>query len=354
MKTLNIFAVLLIVTFVNSSKSVSYSDMAHSLIQLEDEPNRLALLNNVQESFSASHNNLEAVNAANSHTCEELSVRYYNTEENFNMRIENYQGMVSDLTQRVQASNDLITKNNAARAQELQKMKDNGQELGKAAENLVHTEAEVEETVNVLMRLRSIAEDELSGKLKINTQMGKYKVVNQHGVSFIQTFNFSQELKNLMGKSQTSAKALISTLIMMTTEGDAHYSDPKIVRKILDVLDKIILANNNKKHTLQKNFDENSHELKELIENSHNMVLNLEQETQRAHFNIEFANRQTEAFNRDIQHLKESLARRNASFKNNDEYCNRLMKMMKEYQARYSSVAKRMQELREEFSNMEH
>merc|ERR1712146_211011 len=106
------------------------------------------------------------------------------------------------------------------------------------------------ETVNILERLKNVAKDELAGKTKITTQMGNYTVVNNHGVSFIERSNLKEELRSLLAKSETEGKSLISSLIMMTLTDDAHYSDPKIVRKILGVLNKIIAKNERKRKSL--------------------------------------------------------------------------------------------------------
>ena len=73
MNTFNIFAILLIVTFVNTSKSISYSDIASSLAQLHDVPTEAsAKLNEVTESWADSHKSLDALIEVNSNMCEKL------------------------------------------------------------------------------------------------------------------------------------------------------------------------------------------------------------------------------------------------------------------------------------------
>jgi len=248
MKTLNIFAILLIVTFVNTSKSISYSDVAQSLVQLHDEPTEgLAKLNEVAESFADSHKNLDSVIEANQGMCERLEKMGNAVKAGLAARIKNAQGEIETLANQTEVNKKIIADNIAAEKAEVQKIKEAGAEIKKEATNLVKKEAELEETVNVLNRLKNIARDELAGKTKINTEMGQYKVVNNHGVSFIQRVNLKQELHGLLSKTHTASKALISTLIMMAANDDGHYSDPKIVAKIIAVLDKIINANETKK-----------------------------------------------------------------------------------------------------------
>merc|ERR1712151_197967 len=223
-KTLDIFAILLIVTFVNTSKSISYSDIAQSLVQLHSEPTEgLAKLNEVTESFANSHKSLEGVIDANHNMCERLEKMGNSVKAGLAAAIKHAHREIEERGWWIESNTHQISFDASSIKNEEEKIKDATEEIKKESDNLVKKEAELEEPVNVLNRLKNIARDELAGKIKINTEMGQYKVVNNHGVSFIQRVNLKQELHGLLSKTHTASKALISTLIMMAANDDGHY-----------------------------------------------------------------------------------------------------------------------------------
>lgn len=350
MKTLTFFAILLIVTFVNTNKSVSYSEVAQSLVQLHaNADDGLAQLSQVAEGFAESHKSLESVRGVTADTCSRLNAADAEFEKNVNRQLSHAREMIGQLAKQTEAAQGEIEKNALAQKSEVGKITAAGKDLKNAAENLVKKESELSETMNVLLRLKNIAQDELAGKNKINTEMGQYKVVNNHGVSFIQKSNLSQELKTIMSKSETAAKSLISTLIMMAANDDGHYSDPKIVGRVIAVLDKIIDANRNKVQSLQNNFNADNQYLQEIIDTAKNMIMNLAEATTKNHFMVELFNKETNMFNRDVQYFERSLKRRQDNNAFHRQYCKRQAEMMETYQNRYAEVARRVSEMRAEF-----
>ena len=211
-------------------------------------------------------------------------------------------------------------------------------------------DSELEETINVLLRLKNIANDELNGTTKITTKMGNYNVVSKHGVSFIQRSNLKQELKALLKKSHTAAKSLISTLIMMASNDDAHYSDPKLVGKVLAVLDKIINSNTLKKNNLRVDFAKESKMSQEIIENASNLVANLQEGAIKAQYGMELCGKETLMYNRDLQFYGQADQRRASRKAFQESLCAKEKKMTTEYQTRYCHVSKRIEELRNEIN----
>merc|ERR1712151_248108 len=345
------FAILLIVTFVNTSKSISYSDIAQSLVQLHDEPTEgLAKLNEVAESFADSHKSLEGVIDANHGMCERLVKMGESVKAGLAAAIKHAHGEIETLAHSIEENQKIIDNNVGAQKAEVQKIKEAAADIKKESSNLVKKEAELEETVNVLNRLKNIARDELAGNTKINTEMGQYKVVNNHGVSFIQRVNLKQELHGLLTKTHTASKALITTLIMMAANDDGHYSDPKIVAKIIAVLDKIINANESKKNHLKADFQRDSQMNQEIIQNSSDMIINYKEQAIRSEFAISLAHRETNMYNRDIQYFTEMDGRRENSRKFHANFCANQKHMMAIYQKRYAAVATKMNELKSELS----
>lgn len=347
MKTLNIFAILFIVSFVNTSKSISYSDMTHSLLQLHDDVDRLAVLHQITEAFTESHSHLEEFVAANTQTCTNLENHHVSVVESLNERLRHLETQNAELSESITSAEQTVETNQRSIAEESEKMQANAHELEELSNGLKEGENEVHEILNILDRLRNIAVDELSGELKKNTEMGKYNVVNEHGVSFIQKFNFNQELRNLMEKSHTSAKGLISTLIMMTGS-DAHFSDPAVVQRVVDVLDRIIASNHEKLKSLSDHFTETSLSVKSLIDNSRNLVENLSEENSKLQASVELMKRNQLSNNADSKSTQDALNRRNARFESNKGFCGRLVTMTEQYEQRYSEMSQKMNDLRSE------
>merc|ERR1712166_833744 len=351
MNTFNIFAILLIVTCVNTSKSISYSDIAQSLTQLHDVPTEaLGALNEVTESFADSHKNLEAVIAVNGDMCEKLEGVAKTVSAALAARVKATGVKIVALAASSKANTEIITTNVASQKAEVLKIKEAAADLKKEALNLIKKEAELGETVNVLERLKNIANDELAGKTKITTDMGKYKVVNANGVSFIQRANLKQELHELLSKTHTASKSLISTLIMMAANDDGHYSNPKIVAKIIAVLDKIIASNVLKRDNLKTDFAKESAMNQEIIENSAEMVISLKTSTIKTMFSVDLNNKEVLMYNRDIQAIKGAVLRRAGRNTFNMDFCAKQKLMMVTYQKRYASVAQKVNELKAEIA----
>ena len=351
MNTFNIFAILLIVTCVNTSKSISYSDIAQSLAQLHDVPAEgLAKLNEVAESFTDSHKNLEAVIAVNGDMCERLEGVQKTVLSAFAARGKATGVKIAALAASTTESRELIKINVESQKAEVLKIKEAAADLKKEALNLIKKEAELGETVNVLERLKNIANDELAGKTQIKTEMGKYKVVNANGVSFIQRANLKEELHALLSKSHTASKSLISTLIMIASNDDGHYSNPKIVAKIIAVLDKIIASNTLKRDNLKSEFAKDSAMNQEIIGNAAEMVQNLKEGSIKAEFRVELNGKETLMFERDLTYLAGAAKRRGDRIAFNSAFCAKQKAMMVVYQARYSNVAKKLQELKAEIN----
>jgi hypothetical protein len=351
MNTFNIFAILFIVTFVNTTKSISYSTIAQSLVQLHDVPTEgLAKLNEVAESWSDSHKSLDAVIEANADMCERLVGLQQTVQLSLSSTVKAVNLKIEALAHATAENKNILKDNVAHQVGEVAKIKEASAELKKEADTLVKKDAELDETVAVLIRLKNIARDELAGNTKITTEMGKYNVVSKHGVSFIQRANLKEELHGLLQKSHTAAKSLISTLIMMASNDDGHYSDPKIVAKIMAVLDKIIGSNSLKKSNLQTEFQKDTVMTQEIIGNAQEMVQNLQEGSIKAEYGIELNNKETLMYNRDLEFLAQAGTRRAGRVAFNAAFCAEQKKRMGRYTAEFATEVKSINELKAIFA----
>lgn len=346
MKTLNIFAILFIVSIVNTNK-VTYSDVAQSLLQLHDSPNDAAAnLQALRESFADSHKHLDNVVSVNQDTCKRLVAMNSRIAHGLAMRERRAKAGIANQNKRIASSQNSIKYTNSLQERQQRKVADALAEIQKEHANFAKAEAQILETVNILHRLENVARDELAGKTKITTEMGNYSVVNKHGVSFIQRSNMKEELKSLLARSETEGKSLISSLIMMTLTDDAHYSDPKIVRKILGVLNKIIAKNESKRRSLQGRLRRNTRIQSSIVSNGARIIANLESSKIRANEQIETSNRMIDMMNREIEVLGRAGQRREGRAKFQADWCAKQSAMMDTYQKRYAEVARRINDMR--------
>ena len=346
MKTLNIFAILFIVSIVNTNK-VTYSDVAQSLLQLQNKSGDAnANLQALSESFQDSHKALEAVSGINQDTCKRLVAANVAVTVAIAKRVAAARQSVKKNNARIKISTHQIKYALKLQGIQAKKITDAKNIIAQSHVAFAKAEAEIEETVNILIRLKNIAVDELAGKTKITTEMGNYNVVNNHGVSFIQRTNMKEVLRKIMAKTEIEGKSLISSLIMMSLSDDAHYSDPKIVRKILNVLNRIIAKNENKRRGLKARLDRSTQIYGSIIANGFRTITNLEASKVKSQEIIELSNRKNAMMERDIEGLQRANTRRHDRAEFQREYCQRQQAMMATYQRRYAEVATRINDMR--------
>jgi len=352
MKTINIFALIMILAFVKTTKKMaSYSDIVQSFSEIsEPQDEGLAKLNQITDSFSESFNQLKNMESLVSSNCQRLQNEGETRVNAIKKSIEKLQEEVKILNTENTETQSNIEKNIKNQKEEVIKIQNAREDIIKAKDEVSKKEMELYETINVLHRLKNIAEDELSGTYKMETQMKNFTIVNNHGVSFIQRANLKEELKSVMRKTETEGKALISTLILMASNDDGHYSDPKTVQKILDVLDKIIKQNEEKKNNLQVQYLENTKEFRAIIDNSENLIQNLNESAIKDQFNVSNNNKTVNMYNRDIQFYQNHLQRRIATNKFRTEICSKNMNLVATNSQRYANSMQAIDQIKNQFA----
>merc|ERR1712032_1774220 len=162
---------------VNTTKKVThYDEIVSSFAQIRD-PNTdgLAKLNEISESFAESNKILLGMQNTVDTNCAKIDTQAAAFLKGISKKIEEFQGEVKNM-----ATENLETQGNLKK--NIQEQKD----------GITTKEADIIEVINVLNRLKNLAQDELAGKYKLETEMKNYTIVNNHGVSFIQRSNFKQ------------------------------------------------------------------------------------------------------------------------------------------------------------------
>jgi TolA-binding protein len=319
MKIKNLFAFLLLAAFANTTKKVSYSDIALNLVQLSDDNiTKDAKMKEINESFKESRNLLNSMIENNNNFCQRIQTEADKFQTEMNKRIEDAQTDVKSLQDANKENENTVSKNVLDQKEEVKKIQEARRNILDARKNMVAKENVISETLNVLARLKNLAQDELVGNSKLETQMGNYTIVNEHGVSFIQKSNMRQELRSLLKNSEVAGKSLISTLILLTSNDNGRYSDPKAVQKILETLDKIISRNQDRKLEVAKELEEETKDYREIMENSEKLLDTLKEENIKSTFDMTINNKLIGMYNNDIIYFQAALKRRadNTKFRN--------------------------------------
>lgn len=348
-KSLNIFAFLFIIVFVNSTKMISYSDVVSSLVQLNASPNAgLAQLNGILEGFQSSNKLLNSLALDIKENCQLLGKRGNTTVGEISHKIKNYENTIEALTK----SNMVLATETAelqvATRAALSKIPKTKSQMDAVRNATARQERIAVENVNILKRLRNIAVDELQGLTQKKTDMSAIHVTV---ISFIQTDDFKTQLKSLLSNSDSSTKALISTLIMMTqSAGKSTFANPQTVKNIVNFIEKIILKTQERVKTLFREQDANLRNYAKLISNSRQLVSQLK-ETIQSKVQSRQANTNNVLFLRgDIVFLRRSVDRKVSRNQFNAELCGKQQKLVDTHKRRYEESVKQLNGLKDVLS----
>jgi hypothetical protein len=344
MKTLTFYAFLLIATFVSTTKPVCYSDVAQSLLELHSDRDVIsARLNQVNEGFRSSHRSLEKVKSVVVSACARLNkdnTADLNARKNKILYYQQRKVQIIANNVALAADNAKVLvglKTERARRNQVKA------ELANGTKDLRQKQNELLETINVLKRLRNFAQDELFGTSKASTKMGEYNVVSKNGVAFIEKSNFNQEMRSLMAKSETASKSLITTLLFMV---QAKYTDPKLLKKVLNLLTRIIQSNYLKRRTLGVQFKNTTTLKSQMLEASRSIIQNLKESNVRNIFHIALNKREINTVEAELVFLNRSLQRKTRDTQFQSNFCAKQNAMMDKYARRYTKVTQRLIHLR--------
>ena len=297
----------------------NFDDIVSSFAQIQD-PNTdgLAKINEISESFADSNKILLEMQSNIEGMCGKIDSDAAAFLVGINKKIAEFKLEIKNIDEENLEIGGNLKKNIGEQKEEVKKIEDAKADIKKERDGVITKESNILEVIDVLHRLKNLAQDELSGKYKIHSDMKNFTIVNEHGVSFLQRSNFRQELKTVLQNSEATGKSLISSLILMTSYDDAHYADPKSVQKILDVLDKIISRNEEKKNNLQADYEKNTKDYREIIENSLTLLESLKETAIKSEFNVSNNHKISSMYAADILYLQKVTGRRERSkaFKN--------------------------------------
>jgi hypothetical protein len=337
-KTLNIFAIILFVSFVNTTKLVSYSDVVSSLLQLNDDPNvGLSNLNTIAEEFAASNKLLTDLKTITTENCSKVNSRSAERLENIKGQIESFNQDINRLRDVIAKINSEATYDEGAVKDEVEKIKKANADIKVAKQSAIEKEQAILETIQVLKRLKNLAQDELLGMQQKTTEITKFNVTIT--TSFIQMNSFTEQLKSVMGKSETASKSLISTLILLVqSAGKQTYSNPETVRKILDLLDRIIADNQTKNRTNDQELLDSVKQYDSIINNSKELIARIREDIAKKLNDKSAAESNILMQQNDILFLQKAIARREKRNKFTSDICSGQASLIERHFAQYEKT----------------
>jgi hypothetical protein len=350
MKTFKILAILLIITLVNSAKKIAtYEDIVLSLTQIKAEPStvQLAKLNEISESFSDSNNLLGQYRSTIETNCGNLGKANLASLEAIQKKMTGINSEVARIKQSNNQTQININQNIKDQEEEEKKIAEARRNIDQATEEMKKKELQLVETLQVLKRLRSFAEDELVGTHNIKTAMTNYTVVSNNGVSFIQKANFKEDLHALMKKSETAGKALISTLLLIASSYEGRYSNQKQVRKILNLLNKIISQNDLRQRSLDREWHEETGNFRKIKKVSKELLQKLREEAVRDTFTVSLNHKTINMYEADIVYYTKALGRRQRGVAFQSELCAKHRELVNRHLKQYATVKDRISELKD-------
>jgi hypothetical protein len=351
-KTLNIFAILLIIAFVNSNKMISYSDIVSSLVELSIDDNGITNINTIVENFQNSNSLLTNLKTSVTENCRKLVKN--NDAHTFSLKekVISYQKSVEKLSNENKEITSQIQNDEGSVKSEVEKVRIAKADIQEAQKDALNKEKDILETVNVLKRLKYIAIDELQGIQQKTTEMHKFNVTIQASASFLQLPSFQQDLKGLLSKADSVNKGLISTLILLAqSAGKQTFANPETVKKIVAMIEKIIENSLTKMQGNIKAKDEKVKSYNEIVENSRNLITRLKEEIQRKVHTKASNEKEVVFYNNDIIFFNKALNRRFKRNTFNVGLCKEQTELVDKHYTRYVESLDKVNELRTQLAS---
>ncbi len=284
-KNFNILVILVLIACARSTKSISYSDIVTSFVELSD--NNDQALNHVvtiAENFEQSNNLLRNLKTEITENCQQYSSRAAKHQNYYQNQIASFENAVTYMTEESQKLSSSVLADEQLVKAEVVKIKSTKDEIKAAQQEVLDNEKAIHESVNVLKRLRNIAIDELQGTEQRNSQINAFNIkARTPPTAFIQFLDFHSELKNLLSKTDSVNRGFISTLILLTqSAGKQTFSNPETVKKIVAMIDKILATSYLKIQTNQSEGEAKISSYSAIIENSRAIIAKLKDGIQSA------------------------------------------------------------------------
>jgi len=329
---------------------VSYSDIVTSLAELSADDNGLSNINTIVENFETSNSLLTKLDTNVKENCKKLRERGEANIQSLNEKLIAHKTSVIGLEKENAGLTLELVNDEDAVKKEVQKVIAAKADIESARKEALAKEKEIIETVNVLKRLKNIAIDELQGLQQKTTEMHKFNVTVT--TSFVQMPSFQEDLKGLLSKADSVNRGLISTLILLSqSAGKQTYANPETVKKIVDMIEKII---SNSLAKMQQNFNARDEKIKSyngIVDNSRDLIARLKEEIQRKVHTKANNEREIVFYKNDIIFFQRAVDRRVKRNTFSNQLCSQETALVAKHYNRYTEALNKVTQLREQLAD---
>jgi len=334
---------------------VSFSDIVTNLIQLSDDnASGLSDINLIVENFKNSNSNLENLRTSMAENCSNLEKRGLEFTQKLTDSIRRFNDQIGSLEEQNAQLDEQVVADRNSITEEVEKIKSAQESLDNSMLEVLNSEKDIDENINVLRRLKNLAIDELQGMEKKVTQMDNFNVDKtlSSATSFIQTSTFQADLKGLLNKSDSMNRGLISTLILLTQSASkSTYANPETVKKIVSLIENIIENSAAKKLEVNKNGIKRQENYSKIIQNSRDSVSRIESEMA-SNINTKFMNQKEIVFyQNDVIFFERSHTRREKRNQFTQDLCQKQVALLDVHSQRYHDTLSRVNQLKDEISS---
>jgi len=311
-KCFNVFNLLLLIALSHANENlISFSDLVSSLIQLDvDKSSNLINLNRIKDDFEKSNDFLKVMLTSNDVSCEKRKDKDDKKENEISSKIQSFYNSIKKLEEKNNRYSNEIEEDKKSIEEEVTKIKKVKASIVQLKKESLEKEKEIYETIRIFQRLKNLAEDELIGTSKKQTEMNNFNLTVITPTSFIQNAQYMKtELKSIYEKNKDYFdKGYYSTLLLLTQNLEkGRYSNPETIKKIINIIENILININRQVFENQRTHMDQEKDMVNVIENSRNMITRLYEEIQ---FRIQstFTHQKDIVFyNNDIIFLNKSL-----------------------------------------------
>ncbi len=241
-----IISLIFMLACANATKSVTYSDIVYSLMELNQDPNaqkHLENLKQINDSFAESKEKLKKWDAIVQERCAKIQAIGVRQVQDKNDELITLQ---KTKTENLEKQANVRRANEAAQtllSENKKEIKDLQNKIKEERAGFAESEKKRAEKLLIYKRLKNFVQDELSGTQR-NTVMGTINVDRSFSgkTSFVQLERIRSDLTDISAKtSDTIVKSMITTLIAITQSADKSlFASPAIVQKIRSLIDLLI------------------------------------------------------------------------------------------------------------------
>ena len=212
-------------------------------------------------------------------------------------------------------------------------------------------EVSVTERVAVLIRLRNILADELTGSQRTST-VGTFNVNKAaSGYKFVELESIKESLNSLKADSDILTKSMITTLIMISEKkGGNLFANPKTVAKIFAMVEKIMTVTKNSLNAAKNTHRSNVLNLQKIIAMAKRQVENVDEKTMRlsAQKSANVAN--VNYLNAGVVSIKKSAAKNVRKNRIYTQICNKQSALVNRHKKTLNDIMSKFDGLRADLS----